>query len=143
MISRGVALGNFTGIVRRMKHLTVLLSALILVAGSAFASDIALADLKKAIDSKSVTLIDVTGTENYNDGHIPGAIDFFAYQQDLIGKLPASKDALIVAYCYNPQCPAYAMATTAAEKLGYTNVKHFAPGIDGWKKAGEPTEKGN
>ncbi len=126
-----------------MKHLAVLLSVLTLLANSAFAADISLADLKKAIESKSVTVIDVTGTESYDAGHIPGAIDFFAYQKDLAGKLPADKNALIVAYCYNPQCPAYAMATTAAEELGYTNVKHFAPGIDGWRKAGEPTEKGN
>ena len=126
-----------------MKHLAVLLSVLTLLAGSVFAADISLADLKKAVDSKSATVIDVNGTESYNAGHIPGAIDFFAYQNDLAGKLPANKDALIVAYCYNPMCPAYKMATTAAEKLGYTNVKHFAPGIEGWKEAGEPTEKGN
>ena len=36
-----------------------------------------------------------------------------------------------------------AMAADAAVKLGYTNVKHFAPGIAGWKKSGAPTEKGS
>jgi rhodanese-related sulfurtransferase len=28
----------------------------------------------------------------------------------------------------------------AAKRLGYTNIKHLAVGIRGWKKAGEPTE---
>ncbi|PTX93347.1 sulfurtransferase [Spartobacteria bacterium LR76] len=126
-----------------MKYLAVILSVLALLAGSVLASDISLPDLKKAIDSKSVTLIDVNGTESYNSGHIPGAIDFFAYQKDLAGKLPADKNALVVAYCYSPQCPAYKLAVDAAEKLGYTNVKHFAPGISGWEEAGQPTQRGN
>lgn len=143
MISQDVARVSFVVIVRRMKYLAVLLSVLTLLAASAVASDISLADLKKAIDSKSVTVIDVNGTESYSEGHIPGAIDFFAYQKDLEGKLPADKAALIVAYCYSPQCPAYKLATDAAEKLGYTNVKHFAPGITGWQEAGQPTQKGN
>ena len=36
---------------------------------------------------------------------------------------------------------AYARAAEAAQKLGYTNVQHFKPGIAGWKAAGEPTAK--
>ena len=33
-------------------------------------------------------------------------------------------------------------AAKAAEKLGYTNVKHLSAGISGWKDAGKPLEKG-
>jgi rhodanese-related sulfurtransferase len=36
---------------------------------------------------------------------------------------------------------AYKQAATAAEKLGYKNVKHLSAGISGWKDAGEKTEK--
>ncbi len=126
-----------------MKHLAIVFSVLTLLASGAFATDISLQDLKKAIEAKSVTVIDVNGTASYNEGHIPGAFDYFAYQKDLEGKLPADKNALIVAYCYSPECGAYAMAVEAAEKLGYTNVKHFAPGISGWKEAGQPMQKGN
>jgi len=126
-----------------MKQLAVLLSVLTLLAGAVSASDISLDELKKAIAAKTVTVIDVTGSDNYKEGHIPGAFDFFAYQKELAAKLPADKGALIVAYCYNPMCPAYKLATEAAEKLGYTNVKHFSPGIAGWQEAGQPTQKGN
>jgi rhodanese-related sulfurtransferase len=38
------------------------------------------------------------------------------------------------------QCTAYKAAAAAAETLGYTNVKQFAPGISGWKNSGRPTE---
>ena len=60
---------------------------------------------------------------------------------DLAKVLPADKKALIVAYCANPHCGAYARAAEAAAKLGYTNVQHFKPGIQGWVSAGEPTDK--
>jgi rhodanese-related sulfurtransferase len=118
--------------------------ALVLVAGSAFAAafpDISRTDLKKAIDAKSVTIVDVNGTASYKSGHIPGAINYVAVKDDFASKLPADKDALIVAYCGSPACGAYAKAAEAAKQLGYTNVKHYSDGISGWKEAGEPTAK--
>lgn len=111
------------------------------VAASSHVADISQADLQAAIASKSVVLLDVNGTESYNDGHIPGAIDFEAHGKEIAKLLPADKSALIVAYCANPHCPAYKQGANAATALGYTNVKHFAPGIYGWKKSGAPVEK--
>jgi rhodanese-related sulfurtransferase len=54
--------------------------------------------------------------------------------------LPKDKNALVVAYCGGPKCKAYEAAAKAAEKLGYTNIKHLTAGISGWKDAGEKTE---
>ena len=56
--------------------------------------------------------------------------------------MPADKDALIIAYCANPKCGAYAAAANAAQKLGYKNIKHMTAGIAGWKAAGMKTEPG-
>ena len=96
--------------------------------------------LKKAIADKSVTLLDVNGTDSYKAGHIPGAIDFIAVKENLADKLPADKGALIVAYCSSEYCGAHKKATMAAKELGYTNVMHYTPGIKGWK-AKEAVEK--
>lgn len=57
--------------------------------------------------------------------------------------MPKDKHALIVAYCGGPQCQAYQSAAKAAQKLGYTNVKHLTAGISGWHDAGEKMEKAN
>lgn len=103
--------------------------------------DISLSDLKADIATKKVTILDVNGPVSYANGHIPGAIDFTAHTADLAKVLPSDKSSLIVAYCGNEHCGAYARAAEAARKLGYTNVQHFKPGIAGWKAAGEPTEK--
>jgi rhodanese-related sulfurtransferase len=128
-----------------MKLLTTLLLALGLV-GSALAKSakipsISHDELKAAVAAKTVTVVDVNGSDSFKEARIPGAIDYFAQQKKLAAVLPKDKNALIVAYCGNEYCSAYLAAATAAVELGYTNVKHYAPGIDGWKKSGAKIEK--
>lgn len=130
-----------------MKKLSAFLLALALSPIVAFAADkfpdISHDELKKAIEEKKVTLIDVNGSSSYKAGHIPGAIDFSTSKGELAAKLPADKDALVVAYCGNENCGAYAAAAKKAKELGYTNVKHYSKGIAGWKASGEKTEPGS
>lgn len=124
-----------------MKKLFGLLTALAL-ATVVFAGeypDLSIKELKKAIAEKKVTLIDVNGTETWEKGHIPGAIDFESNEEKIASLLPKDKNALIVAYCGGPKCMAYKQAAKVAEKLGYKNVKHLSAGISGWKEAGEKT----
>lgn len=129
-----------------MKLLTSLVLALGLVASAIAASSkvpsIPHADLQAAIQAKSVTLLDANGSDSFKEGRIPGAIDYAAQKARLAALLPKNKQALVVAYCGNEYCTAYLAAATAAMELGYTNVKHYAPGIDGWKQSGAKVEKG-
>ena len=123
------------------KLLTTLTAALFAV--TAFAGefpDISITELKTAIETKKVTVIDVNGSQSYKAGHIPGAIDFVAKKAEIAKALPSEKDALVVAYCGGPTCGAYAAAAKAAKELGYTNVKHLSAGISGWKEAGGKLE---
>ena len=127
-----------------MKKLLATVCALALSSLAALAAeypDISIAELKKAIAEKKVTVIDVNGAESFKSGHVPTAVDFTAVKGDLAAVLPKDKDALVVAYCGSPNCSAYTAAANAAKKLGYTNVKHLSAGISGWVKANEPTEK--
>jgi len=103
--------------------------------------DISVAELKSAIAEKKVTVIDVNGSDSYEKGHVPTAIDFSSSKDELASKLPSDKNALVVAYCGGPSCGAYVKAANAAKELGYTNVKHLSAGISGWMQAGEKTEK--
>jgi rhodanese-related sulfurtransferase len=122
------------------KLLTIAASLFAVTAFAGEFPDISVADLEKAIADKKVTVIDVNGSSSYKEGHVPTAIDFAAAKKDLAKSLPADKDALIVAYCGGPSCSAYQAAATAAEKLGYKNIKHLSAGISGWKSAGKKTE---
>ena len=119
--------------------LTAFVLATVVIAGEY--PDLSIKELKKSIESKQVTVIDVNGTESFEKGHIPGAIDFEASEEKLATLLPKDKNALIVAYCGGPKCMAYKQAAKKAEALGYKNVKHLSAGIAGWKEAGEKTEK--
>lgn len=122
--------------------LAMLLGTMVALAGDNFPA-IPTDQLKQAISEKKVVLLDVNGTASWQKGHIPGALNFEAVATELAAKLPADKQALIVAYCGNESCPAYRAGAAAAIKLGYTNVKHYARGIQGWIKDGQPTEKGS
>lgn len=130
-----------------MKILTTLFIALGLAAGVAIAGsskvpDISHSDLQAALQAKAVTVLDVNGSDSFKEGRIPGAIDFIAQKAQLAALLPQDKNALVVAYCGNEYCSAYLAAATAAMELGYKNVKHYSPGIDGWKKSGAKLEQG-
>jgi len=125
------------------KLLAVLVTAVLAV--SAYASefpDISINEVNKLAESKSAVIIDVNGDESFKAGHVPGALDFATIKDNLAASLPKKKDALIVAYCGNPKCGAYLKAAKAAQKLGYTNIKHMSAGISGWKAAGMKTEAG-
>ena len=120
---------------------TSLCLAVAVYAGSGKVADISHADLQAAIAKKAVTVLDVNGSDSFAEGRIPGAIDFSANGKKLAALLPKDKSALVVAYCGNEHCSAYQAAASAAVALGYTNVKHYSPGIDGWKKSGAKIEK--
>ena len=124
--------------------LASLVTATVLV--SAYAgpyADVSINEVNKLAESKSAVIIDVNGNESFKAGHVPGALNFTAIKDNLAANLPKKKDALIVAYCGSPKCGAYLRAAKAAEKLGYTNIKHMSAGISGWKAAGMKTEPGS
>jgi rhodanese-related sulfurtransferase len=126
-----------------MKALLALLIT-IAIATTAHAAqypEISIGEVKAAMAGGKVVLLDANGTESWQDGHIPGALDFEAVKGKLSSVLPLDKGALVVAYCACPGCPFYLKAADAATKLGYTNVKHFTPGIYGWRESGSPVEK--
>ncbi|MEI8292175.1 MAG: rhodanese-like domain-containing protein [Verrucomicrobiota bacterium] len=122
---------------------TLSLLAAVVVATSAYAgefADISIGEVKALAESKKAVIIDVNGGDSYKQGHVPGALSYAAIKDKLADSLPKDKGALIIAYCGSPKCGAYLTAAKAAEKLGYTNIKHMSAGISGWRNAGMKTE---
>ncbi len=115
--------------------------ALTAFAASGKYADISHDELKAAIATGKITIVDVNGSASYASGHIPGAMDYAVVKDSLAAKLPAEKSALVVAYCGGPQCSAYRVAYDAAVALGYTRVKHYSGGISGWAGKNEKMEK--
>ena len=122
-----------------LTFLTVALTAATVMAGEF--PDVSVSEVKALSESKKAVIIDVNGTDSYKKGHVPGALDYAAIKDKLATVLPADKNTPIVAYCGGPKCKAYQAAATAAEKLGYKNIKHMSAGISGWKDAGQKMDK--
>ena len=90
------------------------------------------AEAKALMDSESgYIIIDARTQEEYDQGHIPGAILIPEYEiADRAEKELLDKDQLILVYCRSGR-----RSKIAAEelvKLGYTNVKEFG-GIIDWE----------
>ena len=100
--------------------------------GSATYEQISGAEAKALMDSESgYIIIDARTQEEYDQGHIPGAILIPEYEiADRAEKEILDKDQLILVYCRSGR-----RSKIAAEelvKLGYTNVKEFG-GIIDWE----------
>jgi rhodanese-related sulfurtransferase len=50
------------------------------------------------------------------------------------------KDAEIITYCGGPKCSQSLQAALKLSELGYTNVRAFDEGLEGWKAAGHSIE---
>ena len=100
--------------------------------GSASYDQISGAEAKALMDSESgYIIIDARTQEEYDQGHILGAIMIPEYEiADRAEKELPDKDQLILVYCRSGR-----RSKIAAEelvKLGYTNVKEFG-GIIDWE----------
>ncbi|MBN9420086.1 MAG: rhodanese-like domain-containing protein [Candidatus Eremiobacteraeota bacterium] len=118
-----------------LKQLCLLL-ALSTLAGAQTYPDISAQELLRL--KGKVTILDCNGTDSYQQEHIPGAIDYLGGYLHLKSLLPRDKKALIVAYCGGSRCPMYKLGADDARRLGYTNIRHLASGLQGWKELGYP-----
>ncbi|SHM88335.1 Rhodanese-related sulfurtransferase [Duganella sacchari] len=94
-------------------------------------------DVHNAISTgqQDFVLLDVRGSEKYQAGHVPGALDL-AHRKIIGSKLaefPA--DTLFVVYCAGPHCNGAARAAIRLAKLGRP-VKVMPGGITGWVDEG-------
>ena len=104
---------------------------------------ISLFDLKSAIDTGIVTLIDANKPETYRKNHIPGAFSLPALIASNGDKspLPSNKNRMIVVYCGGPQCTSWFKAADYASKQGYKNIRHYSGGLKEWRQSQDMPEK--
>ncbi len=106
---------------------------------------IGLLGAKRIFDAKSEGFIDARKPEDYAQGHIPGAVNFFADDFDRLAPevLPTLDPAKpYVLYCTGSECD---LSHELAKKLGqqgFKRLKVFFGGWPEWSKAGYPVVKG-
>ncbi len=87
------------------------------------------------LEGEDFVLIDVRTDEEYNSGHIPGAVHIPYNELDArIGALGLSKDARVVVYC--EAGVRSKKGANALVNLGFTNIVDVSDGMRGWRELG-------
>lgn len=90
-------------------------------------------DLQRGQDS--FTLIDARSAQDFEECHIPGAINlpYRNITAERTADLP--KDRPLVVYCWSPGCNAATKAAARLSALGF-QVKEMIGGIEYWRREG-------
>jgi rhodanese-related sulfurtransferase len=106
---------------------------------------VSLEQMKELFDAGTAVIIDARSTTEYEEGHIPGAINIPhdripEFMEVLNNEVPT--DARVVCYCRSLTCDFSDLLATEMKVIGYQNVSVFSGGWDQWKEAGHPAETG-
>ena len=113
----------------------------LVAAAKSIIKEVAVVDAVKAIQDADL-LLDVRESDEYLNGHIPGAVHIsrglleFKMSND-----PSlnGRDLKIVLYCKNSGRAA--LASRSLHEMGYLHVQSIAGGFEAWEGAGNPIAK--
>ena len=103
--------------------------------------DITLA--KKLYDSERFLFVDARSRDDYNEGHIKGAVSLPVGQFDekieaFLEQYPPEK--AIITYCSGRTCEDSHNLAQLLLAVGYTKINVFIDGFPGWEAEGHPIE---
>jgi len=103
--------------------------------------DVALA--KKLYDSQEFIFVDARSRNDYDEGHISGAVSLPVGQFDekievFLEQYPPEKS--IVTYCSGRTCEDSHKLAQLLLAFGYTEINVFIDGFPGWEAEGHPIE---
>lgn len=100
--------------------------------------EITLQQMKNLLAKPNVIIIDARSNEEFEKGHINGAINIFAYEEDLgkyfqnLTQVPVDKRKIIVVYCEGGTCDASHKVASDLIRLGHKNVFVYTGGWEEW-----------
>jgi len=102
--------------------------------------EVSVHEVNAAIENrKDFTLLDVREKEEWDEGHLPGAVFLpRGFLEVKVEKTVTDKSTPVIVYCAGGVRSA--LATKSLQELGYTNVVSMAGGYGEWKNNGLPFE---
>lgn len=99
-------------------------------------------ELKEKLSTgDALTLVETLPAFMYHAGHLPGALNL---PPDAVVSCAASvlpdKEAEIIVYCQNAETAACLTAARQLAALGYSDVRAYVEGKQGWVTAGLPID---
>jgi rhodanese-related sulfurtransferase len=101
-------------------------------------NEVSIDEVKKMIDTGAeITLLDVRDREEFETGHIPGAINISRGTLDFkVHLIIPDKNKKVIVYCgLDLRSP---LATKSLHDLGYKKAVNMIGGLKAWKEAGYP-----
>lgn len=96
-------------------------------------------ELLQRLQDDRVVVLDVRPPEEYQSGHIPGAVSMpLGELKTRLDEIP--KDREIIAYCRGPYCVLSAEAMKVLRKAGFRAAR-LREGLPQWREAGLPVEE--
>jgi len=97
--------------------------------------------LEMMTNEEKFKLVEVLHEENFNMGHIPGAINIPIDKITVLAPKILKNADVIVVYCANYACHASTRAAEMLLNMGYKKVFDFKASKKGWVDAGLELEK--
>ena len=94
-------------------------------------------EAKEMMDTQDVIILDVREQDEYDSGHIPGAVllPVGTIDEETAAEVIPEKDSTVLVYCRSGNRSKTASSTLA--ELGYSNIYEFG-GINTWPYETEP-----
>jgi rhodanese-related sulfurtransferase/DNA-binding transcriptional ArsR family regulator len=100
---------------------------------------VTLDELRRLVREGEVTVLDVRPQDEYDAGHIPGALSVpVAELERRLGELPKRKE--VIAYCRGPWCVYSVEAVELLRRHGY-RARRTDDGLPDWRAAGRPVAR--
>jgi rhodanese-related sulfurtransferase len=97
-------------------------------------------DLRHRIDA--IVVIDTRSEALYQQGHVPGAINFPHRQMDAASTAELDRSKVYITYCDGIGCNGSTKGAYKLAALGFT-VKEMLGGLDFWVRDGQPLATGS
>jgi rhodanese-related sulfurtransferase len=98
--------------------------------------------LQRMMDEGAVTVVEVLGKSQYDDFHLPDAVNVplgSDFGEAIQAAVPDKHEPVVV-YCWDADCDASPKAAKRMEQLGYDRVYDYVAGKADWRAAGKPVE---
>jgi rhodanese-related sulfurtransferase len=100
---------------------------------------VTLDELRRLVRDGDITVLDVRPREEYDAGHIPGALSVpVAELEGRLGELPKRRE--VIAYCRGPYCVYSVEAVELLREHGY-RARRTDDGLPDWRAAGRPVAR--
>jgi rhodanese-related sulfurtransferase len=105
---------------------------------------VGLAEAKRAFDDQSALFLDARSPDEYEEAHLPGALNLPAYEfDDYFFDLmdPIEEASRIIVYCHGGECSDSIAVAERLVEFGFPEVYVFEGGWRSWMKSEGATEE--